>query len=103
MRMGDQVIRLTDIASLTDFKRKSTEAIKRLKETGQPQVLTVNGRAEVVVQDVASYQRLLDLAERAEAIEGIRRGLESAARGEGRPAEEIFAEFRAGHGIPREP
>jgi prevent-host-death family protein len=101
--MDGIVIQLTDIASLTDFKRNSNEAIKRLKETGQPQVLTVNGRAEVVVQDVASYQRLLELAERAEAIEGIRRGLESAARGEGRPAEEIYAELRAKYGFSREP
>lgn len=93
------MVQLTDIGSLTEFKRNSTEAIKRLKETGQPQILTVNGHAEVVVQDVASYQRLLDRAERAEAIEGIRRGLESAARGEGRPAEEIYAELRERHGL----
>jgi prevent-host-death family protein len=97
------MIRLSDIASLTEFKRNSTEAIERLKRTGQPQVLTVNGRAEVVIQDVASYQRLAELAERAEAIDGIRRGLESAARGEGRPPEEIYAEIRARHGTAREP
>jgi prevent-host-death family protein len=96
------LIQLTEIASLTDFKRNSSDAIKRLKETGQPQVLTVNGRAEVVVQDVASYQRLLELADRAEAIEGIRRGLESGARGEVRPAEEIYAELRAKNGLPPE-
>jgi hypothetical protein len=88
---------VTEIGSLTDFKRNSSEAIKLLKESGQPQILTVNGRAEVIVQDVVSYQRLLDLAKRAEAIEGIRRGLESAARGEGRPAEEIYAELRERH------
>ena len=93
------MIQLTDIASLTEFKRNSTDALKRLKETGQPQVLTVNGRAEMVVQDVTSYQRLLDMVDRAEAIEGIRRGLESATRGEGRPAEEIYAEFRARHSL----
>jgi prevent-host-death family protein len=87
---------------LTEFKRRPTEAIRRLKETGQPQVLTVNGRAEVVVQDVESYQRLLDLAERAETIEGIRRGLESTARGEGRTAEEIFAELRSRHSLASE-
>ena len=97
------MVQLTDIASLTEFKRNSTEVIERLKKTGQPRVLTVNGRAEVIVQDVASYQRLLELAERAEAIEGIRRGLESAARGEGRLAEEIYAELRARHGIAPEP
>jgi len=97
------MIHVTDIASLTEFKRNSTEAIKRLKETGQPQVLTVNGHAEVVIQDALAYQRLLDIVERAEAIEGIRRGLESAARGEGRPAEEIYAEFRARRGFPANP
>jgi len=40
-----------------------------------------------------------DEMDRAEAIEGIRRGLESAARGEGRPAEEVFAELRARNGL----
>ena len=93
------MIQLTEIASLTEFKRHSAEVVRRLKDTGQPQILTVNGRAEIVVQDVASYQRLLDQIDRAEAIEGIRRGLESAARREGRPAEDIYAEHRARHGI----
>ena len=54
-----------------------------------------------MVLEVDSQQRLLDLAERAEAIEGIRRGLDSAARGEGRPAEEIYAELRERHGARR--
>ncbi len=85
---------------LAEFLEHTDEAIKRLKETGEPQVLTVDGRAEVVIQDLASYQRLLDLLDRAEAIEGIRRGLESKARGEGRPADEVFAEIRARYGIP---
>src|SRR3954447_13180070 len=89
------MVQVTDVTSLTDFKRNSTESIKRLKETGQPQILTVNGRAEVVVQDAAAYQRLLDLVERAEAIDGIRRGLESAARGEGLTAEEVYTELLA--------
>jgi hypothetical protein len=93
------MIQPSEIGSLTDFTRNSAEAIKRLKETGQPQVLTVDGRAEVVVQDLASYQRLLDLLDRAEAIEGIRRGLESKARGEGRPLDEDFAELYARLGI----
>ena len=75
------MIQPPEMAPLTDFTQHTDEAIKRLKETGQPQVLTVDGRAEVVVQDVASYQRLLELVDRAEAIEGIRRGLESWKRG----------------------
>ncbi len=80
---------------LADFTRDAAAAIRRLKETGEPEVLTVDGEPAVVVQDVKSYERLLDALDRAEAIEGIRRGLESMRRGEGRPVEEAFAELRA--------
>ena len=53
-------IRIQDIASLTDFHRNSTAHCKRLKSSGRPQVLTVNGKAVLVVQDAAAYQRLLE-------------------------------------------
>jgi hypothetical protein len=96
---GGLVIRLTEIESLTDFKRHTARSIERLKRTGRPRVLTINGRAALVVQDAESYQKLLDLVDRAEAIEGIRRGLESAVRGEGRPAEDVFAELRSKYDI----
>jgi prevent-host-death family protein len=59
-----------DIDSLTHFKRNTNEVIEQLKATGQPMVLTVNGKAEIVVQDAVSYQAMLDLVDRAEAITG---------------------------------
>ncbi len=40
-----------DIQSLTNFRRKSGEFLKQLKKSKRPIVLTVNGRAEAVVQD----------------------------------------------------
>ena len=49
-----------DIHSLTDFKRNTTEFVQRLKQTKHPLVLTVNGKAELVVQDVESYQKRKD-------------------------------------------
>lgn len=52
-----------DIQSLSTFKRNTSELISQMKETGSPVVLTVNGKAEVVVQDAAAYQRLLDSIE----------------------------------------
>jgi len=82
-----------DIHPLTDFKRNTPEFLRQLKETGHPLVLTVNGKAELVVQDAKSYQRLLDLVERLETIEAVREGLASMKRGEGRPIDEIFAEM----------
>ena len=47
-----------DIHSLTDFKKNTSEFINQLKQTGEPLVLTINGKAELVVQDAAAYQKL---------------------------------------------
>jgi len=65
-----------DIHSLSDFKRKTSEFMARMKKSGHPVVLTIQGKAELVVQDAASYQRLLELAEQAEMMEFL---LESRA------------------------
>jgi prevent-host-death family protein len=83
--------------SLSDFKRNTSE-LERLKKTGNPLVLTVNGKAEVVVQDAAAYQELL---ERVETIEGIQRGLTDVKAGRTSPAREVFNRLRRKHGIPR--
>ncbi|WP_287326574.1 hypothetical protein [Okeania sp. SIO1F9] len=48
--------------------------MQRIKESGNPLILTVNGKAEVVVQDAESYQKLLELVDRIQAIEGIQAG-----------------------------
>ena len=89
-----------DIRSLSDFKRNTTEFVRRMKESGEPVVLTVNGRSELVVQDATSYQKLLELVDRLEAIEGIKKGLEEADRGEGVTLEEFEKEMRRKYEIP---
>ena len=90
-----------DIDSLTHFKRNTSQVIEQLKATGTPMVLTVNGSAEVVVQDAAAYQRMLDLVERAEAIIGIKKGLASMEQGEGVPLENAVKKLRRKHKIPK--
>ncbi len=89
-----------DIHSLTDFKRRTNDFVKQMKETKAPVVLTVNGKAELVVQDAQSYQIMLERMERMDAIDGIRRGLEQMEQGNGTSAAEAFAEYRKRHGIP---
>lgn len=79
-----------DIMSLSDFKRRSAALLEQMKVTKRPLVLTVNGRAELVVQDAASYQRLESLARRIEALEGIEEGLASMERGEGEAMDAVF-------------
>ena len=53
------MIRPEDIGSLTDFSRNTKAHLKRLKQTGRPELLTVNGKAEVVVQNASAYERLV--------------------------------------------
>jgi len=92
----------TGIDSLTNFKRKTATFLGRLRKTGQPLVLTVNGKAEVVVQDAESYQRLLEVAEQFEAVNRISNGLKEKEQGLGRPAAEVLESVRQKHAIPRE-
>ncbi|MFM7166486.1 MAG: type II toxin-antitoxin system prevent-host-death family antitoxin [Planctomycetaceae bacterium] len=47
------------IESLTNFKRNTADYLQQLHQTGTPLVLTVNGRAEVVVQDDSSRSPLI--------------------------------------------
>jgi prevent-host-death family protein len=58
------MIRPEDIGSLTDFARNTKAHLKRLRRTGRPELLTVNGKAEVVVQSAAAYQRLIESLEK---------------------------------------
>jgi prevent-host-death family protein len=90
-----------DIHSLTAFRRRSGDFMKQLHKNKRPLVLTVKGKAAAVVQDAEAYQRLLDIAARADVREGIRQGLEQAKRGEGRDIDEFFAAFEAEHGLSR--
>jgi hypothetical protein len=62
----------------------------QMKKSGQPVVLTINGKAEMVVQDAASYQRLLELAEQAEMIEFLRQSREDIDQGRTKPAIEAL-------------
>ncbi len=53
------MIESKNIYSLTDFLRNSKAHIASIKESGAPELLTVNGRAEVVVLDSESYEKLM--------------------------------------------
>lgn len=89
------MVNLNDIHSMTGFLRDHKAHLDRLSATGRPEVLTVNGKARVVVQDVAAYQKMLDALEDANTLRVIRDGLASIDRGEpGVPAERVFAELR---------
>lgn len=92
----------TGIDSLTNFKRQTADYLRQLHETGSPMVLTVNGKAEVVVQDAAAYQRLVDRAKKAdreEAVAAIREGLADAEAGRVKPARKALRALAKKYGI----
>ena len=88
-----------DIHSISDFKRKTPDFIKQLKKTGKPVVLTLNGRARLVIQDAESYQNMLEVLEHAKTIEAIREGLVDVEQGNTMSLEEFDKEMRRKHRI----
>jgi PHD/YefM family antitoxin component YafN of YafNO toxin-antitoxin module len=89
------MISVKDIRSLTDFQRHTKAHLKRLKSSRRPTVLTVNGKAELIVQDAAAFEEMLD------AIRGIQRGLDAMKEGTGKPFRVALDEIRTTKRIPR--
>ena len=88
-----------DIHPLTDFKRNTSDFMSQMKKTRRPVVLTVNGKARLVVQDAESYQEILDRVERFESVEAIRLGIAAAEEGRVKPARQALAELQEKLGI----
>jgi hypothetical protein len=80
------MIDVRNIYSLSDFVRNTKSHVQRPKDSKAPEVLTVNGRAELVVQDAESYQAMLDELERARFIESLVAAERDYEAGKGRPS-----------------
>jgi hypothetical protein len=88
-----------DIHTLTEFERNSTWLLQRLEQSGRTLVLTVEGCPKAILVGVATFERMAQLAERAEAIDGIRRGLLDVDAGRAMPLEELEAAARKRLGL----
>lgn len=83
-----------DTYSLTDFKQNAQEHLDRLRQTGRPEILTVNGKAQAVVMTPEAYDRLVDAAFR-EARAKIAVGLSQAREGQLIDGDKALADRRA--------
>ncbi len=97
------MIHLNEIHSLSDFQRHAKEHLKEMKRSGKPRVLTVNGKAELVVQDARSYQKILDVLEEANVVDILRRRLASLDDGTAktRSFEDAIEDLGRKHEKPR--
>jgi PHD/YefM family antitoxin component YafN of YafNO toxin-antitoxin module len=62
-----------EIHSMSDFLTDHQAHLTRIKETRMPEVLTVDGRAEVVLLDTESYEDLMDQLNDIHSIAAIQR------------------------------
>jgi PHD/YefM family antitoxin component YafN of YafNO toxin-antitoxin module len=89
-----------DLPASSPLERNRVAFLRRLKETGEPIMLTINGKAELVVQDTQSYLKLLELVDRLETLEGIRAGLEDMEAGRTKSLEAVREEYLMGNELP---
>ena len=75
----------------------SSRRYERLSLSGRPAVLTVNGQAEVVVQDAKSYQRLLARVEEADKLMALRRSVAEYRAGQFRDLDDALETLEARH------
>jgi PHD/YefM family antitoxin component YafN of YafNO toxin-antitoxin module len=94
------MLKVRNIHSVTDFARNTRDHIERLQDSGEPEVLTMNGKAAVVVQDAQAYQQLLDLVEYVDTVRILKARLEAFKKGErGRPMRKVIDELAAKSGV----
>lgn len=93
------MIDLTNIHSLSEFQRNTKQYVQQMEESEKPIVLTVNGEAQLVVQDAKAYQKLLDRLEYAESVAALREGIQEIEQGRGIPAKQALRELGRKHGI----
>jgi PHD/YefM family antitoxin component YafN of YafNO toxin-antitoxin module len=84
-----------NIYPLTDFLRDAKSHIQRLRKSRKPQLLTVNGRAAVVVLDPETYAYLSRLADGPSVAEKVRRGIADMNAGRAKPADTVLNQVKA--------
>lgn len=89
------MVDLREVRSLSDFQRSTREHMARLKASKKPMVLTVNGKAELVVQDAEAYQEMLDQLDRSRVVAALREAMDDVESGAEYPALEALEELRA--------
>jgi PHD/YefM family antitoxin component YafN of YafNO toxin-antitoxin module len=93
------MIDLTNIHSLSEFQRNTKQFCLQMQESEKPLVLTVNGEAQLVVQDAKAYQKLLDRLEYMENVAALKQGIREIEAGKGVSAHEALDNLRNKHGI----
>lgn len=80
-----------DIIPVSDFKAQAADWLKRIADTGQPVVITQNGKAAGVLVSPAEFDRLI---ERARFVDAVDEGLADESAGRVVAHDEVVAEMK---------
>jgi len=93
------MIRATNIHSLTDFTRNAKAYIQQIRDSKSPMALTVNGDAQVIVQDAGSFQEMVDELEHSRFIAAMRESEAAVSSGQVQDLDQAFSEIRGELGL----
>jgi prevent-host-death family protein len=82
------------IKPISYFKANAAEVLEKIAQTGEPLIITQNGEAKAVVQDIASYERT---QETLALLKLLAMGRKDAETGRTKPMREVIARLRAKH------
>ncbi len=99
-KLGMNITR--DIQTLSEFKQNASKLVKQVQETGEPVVLTVNGKPAALLQNLDSYQELIDEREYRETVLALGEALADIENADTWPThEEAFAKIRERYNIKK--
>lgn len=81
--------KLSDIIPVTDLRQDAAAALKRVRESKQPLVITQRGRAAAVLLSVEAYERA---ESERQILKLLARGEREIAAGKGHDLDAVLAE-----------
>ena len=84
----------TQIKPISYFKANAAEVLLELAESGEPMVITQNGEAKAVIQDVVSYEKT---QETLALLKLLAMGQKDVEAGRTKPLAEVIGRLRAKH------
>ena len=86
----------TNVKSISYIKANAAEVLDRLSEDREPMLITQNGEARAVLQDVQSYE---DTQETMALLKLLALGQQDIQAGRTRPVANVVTRLRAKHGL----
>ena len=81
----------TRIKPISYLKANAAEVVRGLAKSGEPMIITQNGEAKAVIQDIASYEQTQETLAMLKIMALANRNIE---QGRYRPAKDVFTDLR---------